>query len=649
MRKALLIIISCILIGMTVLTGCGTNDGKQPTQTPEVSQEPEQTSEPTETPETPEGELVYKDAPMLKDRDLPPVEERLPKEPKISNEMPPDLLNAQIGQYGGTLRSARMDVEYDNVLFIACNEPLLNTPGLLGQEVTPNVLKGFEVSDDQKEFTFYMREGLKWSDGQPVTTEDVAFAVEDVQFNDELSPAGVPNWLRSEGKPTGTPMKFEVIDEYTFKISFDKPYGGFLLSMAIEGWRGYTDLLKPKHYLKDYHKKYNTDSADLEAKIADAGFQPGEWVNLFSLKDILNNEVMNPQAIGFPTLSPWIETKSGDIIVMERNPYYFKVDAAGNQLPYMDYLESTLVQDLEMVNMKLLSGELDHSYEWALMSKVPMYKESEAKAGTKTMVNTKLHRTAVTAFLNLTYDDPTWREVVHDVRFRKALNLAMDKAEVADTVYYGYAQPADVTDPKQDVEEANRLLDEMGMTKDAEGFRVGPDGKRFSLPIEYAPNSTDNAPVTELLVDYWKQLNLDVNSKQIDAQLQASRNAANELQVTEAWVPGLVMWFRAEWNTQTWAPLWDSWWKSNGKNGEEPPADIKAFYGLLDNIRTLPLEEARKNYENMLQNLGENVWFLPITKDVIQPVVVNAKLQNFEDKGFAIANNFAAEQWFYSE
>jgi peptide/nickel transport system substrate-binding protein len=128
MRKALLIIISCILIGMTVLTGCGTNDGKQPTQTPEVSQEPEQTSEPTETPETPEGELVYKDAPMLKDRDLPPVEERLPKEPKISNEMPPDLLNAQIGQYGGTLRSARMDVEYDNVLFIACNEPLLNTP-----------------------------------------------------------------------------------------------------------------------------------------------------------------------------------------------------------------------------------------------------------------------------------------------------------------------------------------------------------------------------------------------------------------------------------------------------------------------------------------------------------------------------------------
>jgi peptide/nickel transport system substrate-binding protein len=649
MRKALLIIISCILIGMTVLTGCGTNDGKQPTQTPEASQAPEQTSEPTEAPEAPEGELVYKEAPLLKDRDLPPVEERLPKEPKISNEMPPDLLNVQIGRYGGTLRSARMDVEYDNVLFIACNEPLLNTPGLLGEEVTPNVLKGFEVSDDQKEFTFYMREGLKWSDGQPVTTEDVAFAVEDVLFNEELSPSGVPNWLRSEGKATGTPMKFEVIDEYTFKISFDKPYGGFLLSMAIEGWRGYTDLLKPKHYLKDYHKKYNTDNEDLEAKIAEAGFQPGEWVNLFTLKDILNNEVMNPQAIGFPTLSPWIITKSGDIIVMERNPYYYKIDSAGNQLPYIDYLESTLVQDLEMVNMKLVSGELDHSYEWALMSRVPMYKESEAKAGTKTMVNTKLHRTAVTAFLNLTYNDPVWRQVVHDVRFRKALNLAMDKAEVADTVYYGYAKPADVTDPTHDVEEANRLLDEMGMTKDAEGFRLGPDGKRFSLPIEYAPNSTDNAPVTELLVDYWKQLNLDVTSKQIDAQLQASRNAANELQVTEAWVPGLVMWFRAEWNTQTWAPLWDAWWKSNGKNGEEPPADIKEFYGLLDNIRTLPLEEARKNYDKMLQNLGENVWFLPITKEVVQPVVVNAKLQNFEDKGFAIANNFAAEQWFYSE
>ncbi|MGI6705682.1 MAG: ABC transporter substrate-binding protein [Clostridia bacterium] len=94
---------------------------------------------------------------------------------------------------------------------------MINTPGILGEEITPNIVKGFEVTPDQKEFTFYMREGLKWSDGQPVTTEDVRFAVEDVLYNEKLTP-GIPAWLRSGGTASGTPVALEVIDDFTFKL-----------------------------------------------------------------------------------------------------------------------------------------------------------------------------------------------------------------------------------------------------------------------------------------------------------------------------------------------------------------------------------------------------------------------------------------------
>ena len=638
MKRILLLIISILFLFAAIVSGCAhQSTDKAPN---EKSNKPSNKAEPAQN--------GYKESPYLSGKGLPAVKDRLPNEPKITNEMPPELLDYKIGTYGGVLRTVRNTVSIDNVIFIMNNEPLLNTPGLLGTQITPNVLKAYEASADQKTFTFHLREGLKWSDGHPVTMEDVQFAVEDVLFNKELSPAGPPAWLKSAGKNSGTPLKFQVIDQNTFTISFDATYGGFLVSMAIEGWHGYTDLLKPKHFLEQFHKKYAAADV-LEQKIKEAKFQPGEWVNLFNYKDVINTEVANAEAIGFPMLTPWIQVKNGDIIQFERNPYYFKVDTAGNQLPYIDRLQSSFVPDLEMINMKIIAGEVDHSYEWALMSRVPLYKENEVKGNFKTMLYTKLHRTAANVFLNFNYKDPVWQQVVQDLRFRKALNLAIDKKEIADTVYYGFAKPAEMEGTKQDLTEANRLLDEMGMKKGADGFRVGPDGKKFSIPIEHGMIMADFQQVAELVMEYWKQLGLDVTVKQIDQALWTTRTTANELKATIIFVPGPVMWFRSEWGQNYWAPLWFQWWTSNGKQGIEPPADVKNCYTLVDSIRSLNLDAARKQADNIKADMGKNLWFFVLTQDVIQPVVINAKLRNFDDKGFAIAQNFAGEQWFYAK
>ena len=651
MKRAFMILLVIAMLLSVGLTGCGTGQDET-TTAPAETTEPTEADEPTETTaeETTSGTdqdvVEYKESPMLQEQGLPPVSERLPLEPKLTNEMPPELLDVEIGTYGGTLRLVTQLVDNDQCVFILFNEPLINTPGLLGKEVTGNILKGYDVSADQQEFTFYLREGLKWSDGEPVTMEDIQFAVEDVLLNTTLTPAGLPAWLKSGGKGDGTPMTFEVIDPLTFKISFDAPYGMFLMQLAVQGWRGYTDLLKPKHFLTQYHADY-TPLEELEPQIAEEGFAEGAWNDLFNLKDIINWEVSSPDAVGFPTLSPWMQvSRSGGVIEYHRNPYYFKIDAEGNQLPYIDKITSTYVPDLEMVSLKILSGEVDHSYEFVSMPKVPLFKESAEEAGYEIYL-TELHRTACDLNLNMTYDDPAWREVVQDIRFRTALNLALDKQEIADTVFYGFGQPAEVLDTTYDLDQAKQILDEMGMTVGSDGFRVGLDGKRFSIPIE-VPNLMDYLiSFGELVAEQWKLLDIDVSVRVIDSALWGERNSANELQATVIWAPGPVQWHRSEWSQQHWGQLWHRWWTSGGTEGEEPPEEVKAFYQMILDVSALPLDEAIMMGQEIRDNMGENIWFFITTERVAAPVAVNSQIRNFSDKGWGIAHNFGGEQWFY--
>ena len=655
MKKILVFTLVFALLLSLGLAGCNGDTATDATDattqdTTTTTAPPDETDEPDETTseETQEPVMEYKQSPMLDSMNLPPVSERLPQVPQIGKEMPEDEITYEIGKYGGTLRTVRTAVGWDGAIFIIQNEPLLKSPGYVGKEVISNVLKGYEVSNDQKEFTFYLREGLKWSDGEPVTMEDFRFTIEDVIFNEEISTMGPPSWLRSGGRSDGTPMTFTIVNDWEFKLAFDEPYGGFLLQLSIEGWRGYTELLKPSHYMKAYHADH-TPLEDLEPMIAEQGFEEGDWLSLFNYMDIINWEFTNPEAVGFPVLGPYMHVQSDDIQIYERNPYYFKVDAEGNQLPYIDKLESTYIQDLEMATVKILAGEVDHSYEFASVPNMGMYKEYEERSGIKAWLN-NLHRTATDIFLNMTYDDPVWQEVVQDVRFRQALNLALDKPELVSTVYYEIgAIPADIQGAERDLEEANRLLDEMGMTVGSDGYRVGPDGKRFIIPFDVAPHMQDIIPFTELVVEQWGDLDLNVTMRQIDTGLWGTRVNANEIQATVLWSSGPVMWTWADWGQNFWGRTWWMWYTSNGEQGEEPPEDVLEFYRMVDNVRTYSLEDAKVNDQKLRESMAENLWYFVSTTDVKQAVVTNAKLRNFSEKGFAIAHNFGGEMWYYDD
>jgi peptide/nickel transport system substrate-binding protein len=608
---------------------------------------------PTAAPPTAAAVAKYKEAPMLADLvkagKLPPVDQRLPVTPKIANEMPASQLKPEIGQYGGSIRTLTPSVGQDTDVFVLCNEPLINTPGILGEEVTPNIVEAYEVSPDQKTFTFKLRKGLKWSDGAPVTTEDVRYAFEDVLQNPELTKA-FPLWLRTASKFDGQPAKATIIDDVTFKLDFAEPYGGFLLVLAVQSWRNYAEFLKPSAYLKKFHKKY-AKPEELDAAMKAENVT--EWVGLYTLKDrsFLGGGFANKQLLGTPTLHPWvIKTVTPQLTTFERNPYYFKVDAAGNQLPYIDTIQSFYVADVEVIDLKNMAGECDFARSNPKLIKLPLYKENEVKGGYKMRLG-RLHATVIDVFLNLTYKDETWRKVVQDKRFRQALNMAIDRAEIIDTIWYGYAKPSTIVPSKLDIAAANKLLDEMGLDKkDADGFRLGPDGKTFVVPFETGAQRADQIPTLELLVAFWKKIGVKTTVKKIDGSLWSQRTAAGEHQATIYW-SHTPLWYMGDLGQTMWATLWQQWWTSGGKQGEEPPADVKAFFTKISQISAVPPEQGRKAYDEVRKMMNDNIYYLVPVENMMQPMLANAKLANVSDSEdvFAIGSNFSGEQFFYKK
>ena len=588
----------------------------------------------------------YKEAPALaelvKAGKLPPVDQRLPKNPKLVNEMPEKFLKLEVGKYGGVIRTASTSPTFDAEAFCAQNEPLINTPAVLGEEFYPNILETYSISPDFKEYTFKLREGLKWSDGKPVTTADVSFAIEDVLFNKEIT-NDVPTWLKAGNNPKSNPPKYDKVDDFTWKMTFDEPYGGFEYQVAVSGWRSYVELLKPAHYLKPFHKKY-AEEAKLKAEIEKIKVET--WVQLFTRKDITNWEFQQQDALEFPRLYPWLLTAlDKSSITCERNHYYFKVDAAGQQLPYLDKLIGQILADVETQALKIMAGEVDFSARFATLVKMPLYKENE-KNGYKVQIATD-HVTHSDVFLNQTYKDENWRTVVRNKKFRQALNMAIDRKEVLDAVYYGYADMPTWVPSEFDPKKAMQILDEIGLNKkDSEGFRLGPDGKTFLIPFEYATQDPTFQPCVQIIAENWKAIGLKTTLKVIDNALWGQRNAANELQATMLWA--WPIYYGGDLGQNRWCPLWWRWIDTRGRDGEEPPAEIKAMLEMLLSVGGLPPKQALQRLEEVKKLHYDLICWMPPLENIRQPMIINAKYGNVPqtDKVMGIAVDFAAEQLY---
>lgn len=582
-----------------------------------------------------ESELLRADVAAGK---LPPFQKRLPANPKVIAMNEPGM---QPGKQGGTLnmligraRDVRLLVVYGYSRLVGYNSKL---------ELSADILESFESKDD-KVFTFKLRKGHRWSDGQPFTTEDFRYFWEDVANNPELSPTGPQSELLVDGEKP----KVEILDPTTVRYSWSKPNREFLQRLA-----GASPLYiyRPAHYLKKFHKKYSPKAVEAESKAGKRG-----WASQHNKQDNLY-QFDNPD---LPTLEPWVNTTRppADRFVAVRNPYFHRVDGQGVQLPYIDRVVLAVAEG-KLIPAKAGAGESDLQARDLQFNNYTFLKKNEKINNYRAL----LWRTGIGShfalFPNLNVNDAVWRTVLRDVRFRRALSMAIDRGLINQVLYFGLATEANNTvlpeSPlfkdtyqkkwaKFDKKGADKLLDEMGLKRGPDGFRRLPDGRLLELIVETAGESSEQADVLELIRDTWKEVGIKLFTKPSQREVLRNRVFGGEalMSVWSGLENGLPT---PDMSPDDLAPLsqqqlqwpkFGQFHETSGKSGVKP--DIPEAIELIKlsaawrAASTRP--EREKVWHQMLSIHAENQFVIGVVSAVPQPVLVRSTLMNVPEKGF---------------
>jgi peptide/nickel transport system substrate-binding protein len=561
----------------------------------------------------------FKEAPafaaLVKAGKLPPVEKRLPEDVMVIKPV------HEIGKYGGTWRrgftgpadgeNGNRIVSTDKILFWDYS----------GTKIAPCVAKDWNVGEDGKTITIYLRKGMRWSDGAPFTADDFLFWYRDIYGNKNLIPVPYPD-LMIGGKP-GT---IEKVDAYT--VAFRFPEANYLFAEILAGSTvigggqaarqsagvaggGYA----PAHYLKQFHPAY-VPKAELEAKVKAEGFDG--WVSMFKGKmDWLRNPDL-------PVLTPWktVNPINKPQWILERNPYYYAVDTEGNQLPYIDRIVMTQAENLELLNLRAIAGEYDLQERHTQMAKLPVFLENQSKGSYKVHLDPALNGCDSCLHINQSYEaDPEVAKWLHHRDFRRALSLGIDRDQLNEAFWLGTGTPGSVA-PAESVPEspgpeyrkrwssydlklANQLLDQIGLSrKDVEGYRLRSDGKG-RLRIEVQTSAGAFVPYTqhaEMIREQWKRIGIQADVKEIERNLAWKRTQNNEHQIQMWSNDGSELLFLfprmalpVEPTQAFMGPLIARWYATGGAQGKKPqdPQMLKALE-LFRMAATLRAEERVK-------------------------------------------------------
>ena len=569
---------------------------------------------------------------------LPPVRERLPETPLVVRM---DGRALAPGRHGGTLhmligrsRDVRMLVVYGYARLVGYDRNL---------EIVPDLLESIDVKEGRV-FTLKLRKGHKWSDGQPFTTEDFRYYWQDVAGDKELSPAGPPEDLMVDGEPP----RVEFLDATTVRYSWSKPNPDFLPRMA-----GASPLFifRPAHYLKQFHKKYNPKVAEAEA----SGTAKRRWSQVHNREDNLY-QFDNPK---LPTLQPWMNTSRppADRFVAPRNPYFHRVDEQGRQLPYIDRVVLAVAEG-KLIPAKTGAGESDLQARDLQFNNYTFLKKGERRNDYRTLLWRTAKGSQFALFPNLNVVDPVWRKLVRDVRFRRALSLAIDRSLVNQVLYFGLATESNNTvlaeSPlyrkeyrtrwaQYDRKAANRLLDEIGLKRTLDGLRQLPDGRALEIIVETAGETTEQTDILELIRETWREIGVKLYSKPSQREVLRNRVFAGEalMSVWSGLENGIPT---ADLNPDELAPTsqqqlqwprFGQYHETRGKSGEAP--DIPEALELLRLQREWrgagSREERERIWHRMLSIHAEQQFVIGVVCGVLQPVVARTTLRNLPDKG----------------
>jgi peptide/nickel transport system substrate-binding protein len=567
---------------------------------------------------------------------LPKIEERVPKEPAIADLKTIGIPGGELRMLMGGPKDTRMMVVYGYARLVGYNPSLT---------LEPDILKSMEV-DEGRIFTLHLRRGHKWSDGNPFTSEDFRYWFEDVAQNAQLSPSGLPISML----PQGEGPRFEVLDETTVRYSWMRPNPLFLPDLA-----GPSPLYiyRPSHYLKQFHQKY-TKKDELDALVKQENQR--NWAALHNKLDTMYRDD-NPD---LPSLEPWIlKTRPpSDRFVFQRNPYYYRIDTAGHQLPYIDRVILSIA-DSKIIPSKTGAGESDLQARYLRFDNYTFLKQSEERNGFKVNLWRTGPGSQLALYPNLNVTDEVWRSLNRDLRFRRALSLAVDRHEINQAIYFGLALEGQNTVLPEsplyrpeyrsawatfDLSEANRLLDLIGLAnRGGDGVRLLPDGRPMEIIVENSGESTEQSDVLELIRDSWRKIGIRLFAKPSQLTLFRRRVFSGEtlMSIDKGIENGLATAAMSpaelaptsqqqlEW------PKWGQYYETKGTAGEPPnlpsAARLKELYEGWLAAASEP--EHTRIWHDMLQIWADEVFSIGTVAGVLQPVVVNAKLRNVPEQG----------------
>ena len=561
---------------------------------------------------------------------LPAVEKRLPREPLVVRL---DEAGIAPGRHGGTLntlagrsRDTRLFTIYGYARLVGYDRHL---------NLVPDLLESLEVQEGRI-FTLRLRKGHRWSDGHPFTAEDFRYYWEDVATNRELSPAGPPRELLAGGERP----KFEVLSESAVRYSWPRPNPDFLPRLA-----GAAPLFiyRPAHYLKRHHARYTPGL-------------PARWAAAHNRLDNLY-ELDNP---ALPTLQPWMNTTRppADRFVAVRNPFFHRVDQAGRQLPYLDRFVIA-ISDAKLIPAKTGAGEADLQARDLHFNNYTFLKQNEKLNGYRTLLWRPGRGAHVALFPNLNVNDPVWRKLLREVRFRRALSLAIDRSLVNQVLYFGLAIESNNTlleksplyrdryreawaryDPKA----AAQLLDELGLKRGRDGVRRLPDGRLLEIIVETAGESSEQSDVLELIRETWREVGIKLYTRPsqreafrmrifsgetlmsvwsgLENALATAANSPDELAPTSQ--------LQLQW------PKFGQHYETSGRSGEAPDIEeVKELAALYREWRASTSGEERERiWHRMLSLHAEQQFTIGVVTGVPQPVVARSTLMNVPAEGF---------------
>ncbi|MFG2589684.1 ABC transporter substrate-binding protein [Streptomyces sp. NPDC048438] len=595
------------------------------------------------------GGAKGKEAPALKKLadagKLPKVADRLPGTPLKVTPL------EKTGVYGGTWNSAMITQE--DVMWLRYSmgyEPLVAWApawqGMTKTKMLPNVCEKYEVKGGGKEFVFTLRKGLKWSDGEPVTTDDFAFAFTEYNVDPDLHQDGVYGlWLSRSGRPA----RFEVVDQHTVRYVYEEPKPGFLEEIA--GTSGVVMLL-PAHYLGQFHPKHGRNAEALAKK---AGL--ASWIDYMPLRA---DCWANPD---LPTLNAWVarnEVGKGSSLVAERNPYYWKVDPDGSQLPYIDKVVVENIQDVEVEVLKVTNGDLDMQLtHFGTIRNKPVIARNRQKGGYRLIeVKSALANTMIIGF-NQTHPDARKRRLFANKDFRIGLSHAIDRQKIIDTIYGGQGVPWQCGPAEGDelydrelgsqyteysAARANEYLDKAGFTRrNGDGTRLTKDGDPLSFTVLVVSDQPDQVDALDLIRTDWQKVGVKANIQRLAETLYWERVEAGESEGA-TWQGSSFDVRTGEGGNHYYLPSnprgssrfggqWAKWYTRGGKAGERPPARVREQLELFDRMRlTFDPSQALGLAKQILEITKEEFYYIGISTPPAEYGIVRNNVHNVPEE-----------------